>query len=88
MYRCFVWQEDCPFYLRTKMCKYGNTCKFNHPEMADAIPAGQAAGMTSPAAAAGLPESGIGPASAPAVPDCAMNSLGYPLRPGKKTPDA
>ena len=23
--------EDCPFYLKTGMCKFGTHCKFNHP---------------------------------------------------------
>ncbi|KAK2969774.1 hypothetical protein RJ640_028054 [Escallonia rubra] len=23
--------EDCPFYLRTGACKFGSSCKFNHP---------------------------------------------------------
>ncbi|XP_021984094.1 zinc finger CCCH domain-containing protein 67 isoform X1 [Helianthus annuus] len=23
--------EDCSYYMRTGMCKYGSTCKFNHP---------------------------------------------------------
>ena len=62
--------------MRTKMCKYGDTCKYNHPEMADAIPAGQAANMPTP----GKPGAGADPKIGP--PDCAMNSAGYPLRPG------
>ncbi|KAG2241835.1 hypothetical protein Bca52824_096324, partial [Brassica carinata] len=23
--------EDCSFYMRTGSCKYGSSCKFNHP---------------------------------------------------------
>lgn len=23
--------EDCSFYIRTGSCKYGSSCKFNHP---------------------------------------------------------
>ncbi|KAK9066429.1 hypothetical protein SSX86_013751 [Deinandra increscens subsp. villosa] len=23
--------EDCPYYMRTGMCKYGSNCRFNHP---------------------------------------------------------
>ncbi|KAI3723858.1 hypothetical protein L2E82_35619 [Cichorium intybus] len=23
---------DCPFYLKTGSCKYGGTCRYNHPE--------------------------------------------------------
>lgn len=32
---CFLlWQGevDCPFYLKTGSCKYGQTCRFNHPD--------------------------------------------------------
>ncbi|KAK4484962.1 hypothetical protein RD792_007568 [Penstemon davidsonii] len=25
-------EEDCPFYLKTGSCKYGTTCRYNHPE--------------------------------------------------------
>lgn len=25
--------EDCAFYMRTGSCKYGSTCKFNHPPL-------------------------------------------------------
>ncbi|KAK6124560.1 hypothetical protein DH2020_041708 [Rehmannia glutinosa] len=25
-------EEDCPFYLKTGSCKYGATCRYNHPE--------------------------------------------------------
>ncbi|ESQ45711.1 hypothetical protein EUTSA_v10010405mg [Eutrema salsugineum] len=25
------WAEDCAFYMRTGSCKFGSSCKFNHP---------------------------------------------------------
>ncbi|CAA0818050.1 Zinc finger CCCH domain-containing protein 37 [Striga hermonthica] len=25
-------EEDCPFYLKTGSCKYGSTCRYNHPD--------------------------------------------------------
>mmetsp|Transcript_17062 Transcript_17062/g.34555 ORF Transcript_17062/g.34555 Transcript_17062/m.34555 type:complete len:246 (-) Transcript_17062:400-1137(-) len=28
--------KDCEFFLKTGSCKYGLTCKFNHPEVGDA----------------------------------------------------
>lgn len=24
-------EPDCPFYLRTGLCRFGSTCRFNHP---------------------------------------------------------
>ncbi|XP_073302958.1 zinc finger CCCH domain-containing protein 37-like isoform X1 [Primulina huaijiensis] len=30
--------EDCPFYLKTGSCKYGATCRYNHPERNAAYP--------------------------------------------------
>ncbi|PIN20049.1 CCCH-type Zn-finger protein [Handroanthus impetiginosus] len=30
-------EEDCPFYLKTGSCKYGATCRYNHPNRNAAI---------------------------------------------------
>ncbi|KAL0306059.1 UNVERIFIED_CONTAM: Zinc finger CCCH domain-containing protein 37 [Sesamum radiatum] len=30
-------EEDCPFYLKTGSCKYGATCRYNHPDRYSAI---------------------------------------------------
>ncbi|XP_059277427.1 zinc finger CCCH domain-containing protein 37 isoform X2 [Lycium ferocissimum] len=30
-------EVDCPFYLKTGSCKYGGTCRYNHPERNAAI---------------------------------------------------
>ncbi|KAI3456631.1 hypothetical protein Pfo_013294 [Paulownia fortunei] len=30
-------EEDCPFYLKTGSCKYGATCRYNHPDRYAAI---------------------------------------------------
>jgi len=32
-------QPDCDFYMRKGECKFGPTCKFNHPEKAGVVPA-------------------------------------------------
>ncbi|KAM4080250.1 hypothetical protein ACJW30_11G000600 [Castanea mollissima] len=39
-------EADCPFYLKTGSCKYGATCRYNHPDRHAINP---------PAAAIGLP---------------------------------
>lgn len=44
-------EVDCPFYLKTGSCKYGATCRYNHPDIyATNPPAGAAAFATTPAA--------------------------------------
>ncbi|KAL7088394.1 hypothetical protein ACP275_13G124900 [Erythranthe tilingii] len=30
-------EENCPFYLKTNSCKYGATCRYNHPDRYTAI---------------------------------------------------
>ncbi|KAG1331499.1 putative zinc finger CCCH domain-containing protein ZFN-like [Cocos nucifera] len=25
------WEPDCAYYIRTGLCRFGMTCKFNHP---------------------------------------------------------
>jgi Zinc finger C-x8-C-x5-C-x3-H type (and similar) len=65
-------QPDCQHYMKTGSCKYGASCKYNHPKERNSLAQapgqtqaqaqGQAQGMN----AAGI--SGIGP-------------LGFPLRP-------
>ncbi|CAH8359841.1 unnamed protein product [Eruca vesicaria subsp. sativa] len=42
-------EVDCPFYLKTGSCKYGATCRYNHPERTAFTP--QAAGISYPQAA-------------------------------------
>jgi hypothetical protein len=44
---------DCPFYLKTGSCKYGATCRYNHPDLHAAfnpLLTGAAAYVTSPPA--------------------------------------
>ncbi|KAL6975030.1 Zinc finger CCCH domain-containing protein 37 [Sarracenia purpurea var. burkii] len=44
---------DCPFYLKTGSCKYGSTCRYNHPDRYAITPSAAAMGpalMASPAA--------------------------------------
>ncbi|XP_057507551.1 zinc finger CCCH domain-containing protein 37 isoform X1 [Actinidia eriantha] len=46
-------EVDCPFYLKTGSCKYGATCRYNHPERYAINPLAVAIGpgiMASPAA--------------------------------------
>ncbi|KAJ7568497.1 hypothetical protein O6H91_01G034700 [Diphasiastrum complanatum] len=31
-------QTDCPFYMKTGSCKYGDSCRFHHPENHTGIP--------------------------------------------------
>ncbi|KAL6206197.1 hypothetical protein ACLB2K_023446 [Fragaria x ananassa] len=31
-------EADCPFYLKTGSCKYGATCRYNHPDRYDINP--------------------------------------------------
>lgn len=30
-------EKECAYYLRTGLCKFGNTCKFHHPEPSNAM---------------------------------------------------
>lgn len=39
-------EEDCPFYLKTGSCKYGITCRYNHPERYAINPPAVAIGST------------------------------------------
>ena len=64
---------DCPFYVKTGDCKFGATCKFNHPpEMFGVGAGGQGA--------AGLGAAGGG---TPAV-QISYTDGGNPIRPGQE----
>lgn len=74
-------QPDCAFYVRTTACKFGATCRFNHPE----LPAGAAAAGTAPLAATvpprvGLPPLGAAPMGLPplGLPPAGATSIGLP----------
>ncbi|KAF5204366.1 Zinc finger ccch domain-containing protein [Thalictrum thalictroides] len=85
-------EVDCPFYLKTGSCKYGATCRYNHPDR-HAIYPPVAAGLTntviSSSPAANLNFGVINPAASilPAIdPRLAQTMLGptlYPQRPGQ-----
>src|SRR4051812_42508268 len=30
-------EKECTYYLRTGLCKFGNTCKFHHPQPSNTI---------------------------------------------------
>ncbi|XP_058095367.1 zinc finger CCCH domain-containing protein 8-like [Magnolia sinica] len=86
-------EVDCPFYLKTGSCKYGATCRYNHPDRhAINPPVVGALGhalITSPAT--NLPIGVINPAASilPNIdPRLAQTALGlgptiYPQRPGQ-----
>eukprot|EP00930_Biecheleria_cincta_P019858 TRINITY_DN15063_c0_g1_i1.p1 TRINITY_DN15063_c0_g1~~TRINITY_DN15063_c0_g1_i1.p1 ORF type:complete len:434 (-),score=115.48 TRINITY_DN15063_c0_g1_i1:51-1352(-) len=56
-------QPDCAFYVRTTVCKFGATCRFNHPELG-AQPPGPPLGATMPSPI-GLQSFGAGPMTLP-----------------------
>ena len=62
---------DCSFYMKNRLCKYAATCKFNHPELDGAVPASEA------------PAIADSPSSADRAAPAALNTQGYPLRPGR-----
>ncbi|KAL5744944.1 hypothetical protein ACOSP7_027830 [Xanthoceras sorbifolium] len=82
-------EVDCPFYLKTGSCKYGATCRYNHPDRNAINPPAAAIGhplITSPAASLN-----INPAASiyqTIDPRLAQQTLGvgptiYPQRPGQ-----
>jgi len=76
-------QQDCSFYMKMGSCKFGATCRFNHPE--GIAPAG----ATAPAGAMALGKGsaggkGGGDGGKGAFMSCdSLNSAGYPLHPDK-----
>ncbi|KAG1367692.1 putative Zinc finger CCCH domain-containing protein 37 [Cocos nucifera] len=86
-------ETDCPFYLKTGSCKYGATCRYNHPDRNSINPPlvsalGQA---VIPSPAANLPFGVLNPAASLLQNinlQSAQASLGavptiYPQRPGE-----
>ncbi|KAF6135221.1 hypothetical protein GIB67_035292 [Kingdonia uniflora] len=86
-------EVDCPFYIRTGSCKYGATCRYNHPDRyAINPPVAATLGhpiMNSPAASMNMGVMNPAAAVLPAIdPRLAQTSLGlgstiYPQRPGQ-----
>lgn len=80
-------EVDCPFYLKTGSCKYGATCRYNHPERFAMNPPGAMV----PPPAAQLTFSMVNPVSSvlqSVDPRIAQTTLGlgptiYPQRPGQ-----
>ncbi|GBG60398.1 hypothetical protein CBR_g5575 [Chara braunii] len=62
-------QLECRYYVRTGACKYGMSCRYHHPKDRKAA-----------AMASGSGSSGAGPGTAAR---CALNPMGFPLRPGQ-----
>ncbi|CAA7016251.1 unnamed protein product [Microthlaspi erraticum] len=81
-------EGDCPFYLKTGSCKYGATCRYNHPERTAFIP--QAAGINYPLLSSTATSLNLGMdySAASLYQTLAQPSLGalaavYPQRPGQ-----
>ncbi|XP_024021124.1 zinc finger CCCH domain-containing protein 37 isoform X1 [Morus notabilis] len=78
-------EPDCPFYLKTGSCKYGATCRYNHPDrlassIGHAIVASPAAGLNIVNSVASLYQT-IDPRLAQATVGVGPNV--YPQRPGQ-----
>ncbi|XP_044480610.1 zinc finger CCCH domain-containing protein 37-like isoform X2 [Mangifera indica] len=87
-------EVDCPFYLKTGSCKYGATCRYNHPDRNSINPAAAAAAIghpliTSPAASLNIgvvnPAASLYQTIDPrlAQPTLAVGNSIYPQRPGQ-----
>ncbi|KAK9275661.1 hypothetical protein L1049_022928 [Liquidambar formosana] len=85
-------EADCPFYLKTGSCKYGATCRYNHPDRTVFNPHASAIGqafVASPAASLNIGV--VNPAASvlqTVDPRLAPTTLGlgptiYPQRPGQ-----
>ncbi|ESQ48761.1 hypothetical protein EUTSA_v10020494mg [Eutrema salsugineum] len=85
-------EVDCPFYLKTGSCKYGATCRYNHPERTAFTP--QAAGINYPLVSStaasvnlGLVNSAASLYQTLAQPTLGALSAIYPQRPGQSECD-
>ncbi|XP_031283371.1 uncharacterized protein LOC116142056 [Pistacia vera] len=86
-------EVDCPFYLKTGSCKYGATCRYNHPDRNAINPAAAAAIghplITSPGASLNIgvvnPAASIYQTIDPrlAQPTLEVGTSIYPQRPGQ-----
>ncbi|KAJ9168523.1 hypothetical protein P3X46_020034 [Hevea brasiliensis] len=82
---------DCPFYLKTGSCKYGATCRYNHPDRNAISPPAAAMGHSIVATLAANLNFGVIPAASiyqTVDPRLAYSTLGvgpivYPQRPGQ-----
>ncbi|KAI5579142.1 hypothetical protein BDE02_08G071800 [Populus trichocarpa] len=83
-------EVDCPFYLKTGSCKYGATCRYNHPERTAINP--PAAAIGHPIIAPSMANLNLGVFSPAAsiyqTIDPRLSTLGvgptvYPQRPGQ-----
>ncbi|CAN8259595.1 unnamed protein product [Cochlearia groenlandica] len=81
-------EVDCPFYLKTGSCKYGTTCRYNHPERTAFFP--QAAGINYPLVPSAAPSVNLGMVNSAASlyqtltqPMLGTLSATYPQRPGQ-----
>ncbi|XP_010557387.1 PREDICTED: zinc finger CCCH domain-containing protein 37-like [Tarenaya hassleriana] len=73
-------EVDCPFYLKMGSCKYGPTCRYNHPDRTAFVP--PAAGITYPLVASTAANVNLGvvtPAASLYQPTIGV----YPQRPGQ-----
>jgi len=72
--------EDCSYYMKNQECKYGCTCKNNHPEMVVAqAPHPNMVPLQKPMVGF---VGGKGAGKGAVAPPSGVNSKGYPIRPG------
>ncbi|PKI54683.1 hypothetical protein CRG98_024883, partial [Punica granatum] len=83
-------EVDCPFYLKTGSCKYGATCRYNHPDRNAINPPAAAIDYTILAPSAGIPNivtpvASIYPVVDPTLPQTMLGVVPsvYPQRPGQ-----
>ncbi|PIA37561.1 hypothetical protein AQUCO_03000259v1 [Aquilegia coerulea] len=79
-------EVDCPFYLKTGSCKYGATCRYNHPDRHVAAGLTNAV-ISSPASSLNFgvinPAASILPAIDPRLAQTTFGPTVYPQRPGQ-----
>ncbi|KAH7438215.1 hypothetical protein KP509_04G006200 [Ceratopteris richardii] len=73
-------EPDCAFYMKTGICKFGSTCKFNHPENASAT-ASDGKGVDD--VNGNLKSAIVEVSTGPAKPAIGFNAKGLPIRSGE-----
>ncbi|XP_068665207.1 zinc finger CCCH domain-containing protein 8 [Aristolochia californica] len=85
-------EADCPFYLKTGSCKYGSTCRYNHPDRYAINPPIAAALSQAliPSLMASVPLGGLNPGTSISYIDPRLGQTAlpsgptiYPQRPGQ-----